>query len=95
MWLGSADGWPPNAEGGPYYTVRVMAQLLDRYHGLLRDLARRRNLGVIDLATLMRPGLDTCYDDVHFNEAGSARVAEILAERLISSGAIESRLRGR
>jgi lysophospholipase L1-like esterase len=89
LWLGSADGWPPNAEGGPYYTVRVMAQLLDRYNGLLRDLARRRNLEVIDLATLMRPGLDTCYDDVHFNEAGSARVAEILAERLIATAAVE------
>lgn len=88
LWLGSADGWPPRAEGGPYYTVRVMERLLDRYNGALRSLARQRGIELVDLATLLRAGLDTGYDDIHFNEAGSAKVAGILAERLIGGKAL-------
>ena len=92
LWLGSADGWPPNAEGGPYYTVPVMARLLDRYNAALRTLAAERGLDLIDLATLLPAGLDTCYDDIHFNEEGSRRAAEILAERLMASAAVADRM---
>jgi len=65
-----------------------MAQLLEMYNGALRQLAARRGVELIDLARLLRVDLETCYDDVHFNEEGSKKVAEILAERLMAGKAL-------
>ncbi len=88
LWLGSADGWPPREEGGPYYDVPAMAAMLEMYNDVLRRLAGEGRARLVDLAALMRADLTTFYDDVHFNEAGSRRVAEILAEALLADGVV-------
>lgn len=90
LWLGSADGWPPRTEGGPYYTVRVMENLLEDYNGVLRRMAARRGVGLVDLASSMPASLATCYDDIHFNENGARRVSEIMATQLIADGVVRS-----
>ncbi len=88
LWLGSADGWPPRREGGPYYSVEAMAAMLAMYNDALRRVARAGEVPLIDLAARVPQDVTTFYDDIHFNESGAAAVARILARDLIASGAL-------
>ena len=50
---------------------------------LLKELAAKRGLPVIDLNTAMRPYLETLDDMIHPNRVGSALIAEEIARRLL------------
>lgn len=82
LWLGSADGWPPNKEGGPYYAVGAMDAMLALYNDALRDIARDEKAALIDLASLVPRDATVFYDDVHFNEGGAERAARAIADAL-------------
>ncbi len=82
LWLGSADGWPPNRDAGAYYSVGAMAAMLRLYNDALRNIARSEGISLIDLAVLVTPDTTTFYDDVHFNESGAERAARVIAGAL-------------
>jgi len=82
LWLGSADGWPPNKEGGPYYAVGAMDAMLALYNDALRDIARDEKAALIDLASLVPRDATVFYDDVHFTEGGAERAARAIADAL-------------
>jgi len=84
LWIGSADGWPPNRTGGPYYSVRAMAAMLAMYNDALRRIGAEKKVEVVDLAAGVPADLDTFYDDVHFNESGARRVAAAIGEALLA-----------
>ena len=90
LWLGSADGWPPNLVNGPYYAVGAMQAMLDLYNDALRRIARDEKTAIIDLADLVPRDTTTFYDDVHFNEGGAERAARIIAEALRGGPAVRS-----
>lgn len=80
LWLGSADGWPPRRSGGPYYSTRAMAEMLEMYNASLRRVAASESAELVDLAKLVPADLTTFYDDIHFNESGAKRVAEAISD---------------
>jgi len=88
LWLGSAEGWPPTRPGGPYYSVRAMMEMLGMYNDALRHLAARDGIELVDLAKLVPSDLLTFYDDVHFNESGSRRVADAFARHFEERGLV-------
>ena len=82
LWLGSADGWPPRNDPGPYYSVHAMAAMLRLYNDALRGIAKDEGLLLIDLAMLVPSDTTILYDDIHFNEAGAERAARVIADAL-------------
>jgi hypothetical protein len=56
--------------------------LFDSFNEAIRKKGRENDIPVIDLARDIPPEKEYMYDVVHFTDRGSARVAEILTERL-------------
>ena len=71
--------------GKEYYSVPALERGLAEFNRLLESIAQRRGIECIDLAARLPRDSSLFYDDVHFNESGSARVAEILFEDLRKS----------
>jgi lysophospholipase L1-like esterase len=85
LWLGGVGPFQKEA-GHEYYSVSALAAGMDAYNRTLLATCRRITEAVcLDLAALLPKDTTVFYDDVHFNEAGSRRVAEILAERLAAA----------
>jgi hypothetical protein len=85
LWLGGVGPFQKEA-GHEYYSVSALAAGMDAYNRTLLATCRRIPGAVcVDLAALLPKDTTVFYDDVHFNEAGSRRVAEILAERLAAA----------
>lgn len=53
-------------------------------NSVARAVATRLGLPFVDLDTMLSTRTELFYDDLHMNEAGSVRVAEILGEALIA-----------
>lgn len=66
-----------------YYSVAALAQGMEMFNNVTREVCRERGLFCIDLARLLPREARYYYDDMHYNEAGAERVAAILAEELI------------
>lgn len=79
LWFG-AVGWDITNDSHPrsYFTVEAMIETLDAFNARLLDFCAESGSECIDLAAEMSGNEDYFFDDVHFSEAGSARVAEIL-----------------
>ncbi|HEX9940404.1 MAG TPA: GDSL-type esterase/lipase family protein [Thermoanaerobaculia bacterium] len=82
LWMGGVGRF--QEEGGhEYYSVSALAAGMDAYNRTLLATCREIPGAVcVDLASLLPRDTTVFYDDVHFNEAGSRRVAGILAQRL-------------
>jgi lysophospholipase L1-like esterase len=65
-----------------YYSTAVLAEAMDQYNSELLRVCDARAVACVDLASKMPKDTKYFYDDVHFNEAGAARVAQILADHL-------------
>ena len=64
-------------------TIEVMAEFEKRANALVRDIARREGVPFIDAAAELG-GQSQLYGDlVHFNDAGAARLARLLAEGVL------------
>jgi lysophospholipase L1-like esterase len=72
-------GWRPD---GRFYTTGALALAMDAYNRRLLDICSAANIECIDLASLIPRSPVYFYDDMHFTEAGSVRVAAELAEQL-------------
>lgn len=84
LWMGGVGRFQKES-GHEYYSVSALAAGMNAYNRTLLATCRRIPEAVcVDLAALLPRDTTAFYDDVHFNEAGSRRVARILAERLSS-----------
>ena len=72
------------------YREELLEAALERYNETMRRSARTHGVTLLDLSHTVPKSLAYFYDDVHLNEAGTRRVAELLAnvirERHTSSG---------
>jgi lysophospholipase L1-like esterase len=82
LWMGGVGRFQKEA-GHEYYSISALAAGMDAYNRTLLATCRQIPGALcVDLAALLPKDTTVFYDDVHFNEAGSRRVAEILAQRL-------------
>lgn len=77
--VGANGEWCKRKE---YYTSAALARGLEAYNNVTREVCRARHLFCIDLARLLPAEAQYYMDDMHFNEAGAAKVAEIVAAGL-------------
>ncbi len=80
LWFGwVGEDWPV-AEG--YFTTGALERAMAAYNETLLGVCRERRLDCVDAAATMGPEAALYYDDVHFTEAGSRRLAGVLAAHL-------------
>ena len=65
-----------------YYRSAVLARGNDSFNEVTRQVCRERQLFCIDLARELPQRAEFFVDDMHFNEAGAAMVAQIIDSRL-------------
>jgi len=75
-------------EGNDYYSAGSLASGMELYNQTLLQVCRDRGVACIDLAAALPKDTTIFYDDAHFNEAGSRRVAEVLAHYLITQSTL-------
>lgn len=71
-------------EATEYYRADLLAEGMQRYNDLTRQICDEEGVECLDLASLVPRDLGHFYDDCHFNEAGAVTVAEAVAEYLRS-----------
>jgi lysophospholipase L1-like esterase len=81
LWLGGVGDFQ-REPGHEYYRVEALSRGMARYNAALLEVCTLRGLDCIDLAGVLPRDTRTFYDDCHFNEAGSRRVAALLTEHL-------------
>jgi lysophospholipase L1-like esterase len=74
------------------HTVEVMAEMMDAFNRTLIDVSRESRVDYIDLASMLPKDTSTFYDDAHFNDSGSDKVATAIAGFMASR--ISGKLRG-
>ena len=79
LWLGGTGNYQEEI-GLPYYSAAAMAEGMRRYNDALRAFAVEEDLELIDLAPEIPKDATSFYDDVHFNDEGSRRVADVVVE---------------
>lgn len=73
-WVG--EDWP-TAEA--YFTPGALERAMDAFNRALLDVCRERGLECVDAAAMIPKDATLFYDDLHFTEAGSRQLAEVLA----------------
>ena len=69
--------------GHEYYSVEALSEGMSMYNEKLMGVCRSRNVECVDLASYLPADTTVFYDDCHFNESGSEKVATIIAEYLL------------
>ncbi len=65
------------------YSPKILRDAMDQFNNRLLSVCDIYNIECIDLATEMNGNELFFYDDVHFNERGASKVAELVANYLI------------
>jgi lysophospholipase L1-like esterase len=84
-WLGGIGDFM-HGKADAYYSADVLANAMEQYNNALLEICTERQIECIDLASMLPKDTSVFYDDVHFNEPGAKRVADIVAEYLGSTG---------
>jgi len=71
-------------EGADYYSVEALAEGMARYNRALLRVCAQHDALCIDAASELPRTTEVFFDDAHFTEAGSARLAELIAQRLLA-----------
>lgn len=79
LWLGGVGDYQ-TTPGCDYYSVDALREGMTRYNELLRRVATEHDIEFVDAAAALPKSTESFYDDVHFNDGGSRRVAEVIAE---------------
>jgi lysophospholipase L1-like esterase len=82
LWGGGPPFWALR-EGADYYSVGALAEAMARYNASLLEVCRERGVGCIDAASGIPHRSEFFFDDAHFTEAGSARLAGLIASGLL------------
>jgi len=83
-------GGPPADRLGPseaYYSAAALAEGMRAYNELLLRVCLRREIGCVDAAERLPRTSGNFYDDVHLTDAGSGRLAELIAGFLLEGDA--------
>jgi lysophospholipase L1-like esterase len=78
LWLGGVGDFQ-RGTSSVYYAAAALARSLAPFNAALLEVCAARGVGCIDLAAAVPRDTTMFSDDVHFTEAGSRRVAEVLA----------------
>jgi hypothetical protein len=79
LWMGFyGDRAAPSGR----YTVETLGEGMGQYNQVMLEVCGQRQIRCIDLAAEMNGRVEWFYDDVHFNEAGSRHVAEVMWREL-------------
>jgi hypothetical protein len=81
LWLGGTGPFQEQP-GQAYYSVTALANAMNRYNAAMLEFCRAEGLNCFDLANALSADTVMFYDDVHFTEAGAARVGELVANHL-------------
>lgn len=84
LWMGGIGDFQGNNRSA-YYSSRVMEVLISKYNDVIRAVCIKHNVDFIDLDTALTKDTTTFYDDCHFNEEGSRKVADEIINRLLST----------
>lgn len=84
VWLGGIGNFQKE-KGKEYYSVDALAKGMELYNNALLKVCRDRQVECVDLASMLPKDTTVFYDDCHFNESGSRKVSEILAQYLLQS----------
>lgn len=83
LWMGGIGEYY-RLDRPTYYSPRALAEGMARYNAVVRRVAEREGVEFLGVdAAVPRTGA-MYYDDVHYTEAGSLRVAERVTEYLLS-----------
>ena len=85
LWMGGVGRFQEES-GHEYYSAGALASAMEAYNRTLLEICGGTPGAVcVDLASSLPRDTEAFYDDVHFNEAGSRRVARVLAERILGA----------
>lgn len=68
-----------------YYSVSALASGMKEFNSKLIEVCKRRNVEYIDLENLLPQDTTVFYDDVHFNNSGCLKVADVIVAYLINN----------
>jgi lysophospholipase L1-like esterase len=92
LWLGGVGDFQKDS-GKPYYSAAALEKGMKAYNDALLRICRERQVECLDLASMLEKDTTVFYDDVHFNESGSRKVAEALARHMLDRSSFrESRI---
>src|SRR5262249_10811594 len=77
------SGWvrnPAKPYGRPH--LKDSASIMARYNEVLMETCSSQNLDCLDLASQIPKTAEMFFDDFHFTEAGSRRVATVIVRYL-------------
>lgn len=75
LWM----GWIESLKARRYYSADALAKGMNLYNRTLMEVCRERGVECIDLAGRLPKDTTVFFDDVHFNENGSLRAAEVIS----------------
>jgi lysophospholipase L1-like esterase len=85
LWMGGVGQFQVES-GHEYYSAAALAPAMAAYNRTLLEVCRKVPGALcVDLAASLPRDATSFYDDVHFNESGSRRVAQVLADHLLAS----------
>jgi hypothetical protein len=87
--MGGAGDFGPS-RGKEYYSVEALSEGMRLYNERLLAVCKAEGAECVDLASMLPRDLTVFYDDTHFNEGGSRRVAELLADCFVARGLREA-----
>lgn len=82
LWLGGIGDFQKES-GKPYYSVAALEKGMKAYNDTLLRVCRERHVECLDLASVLEKDTTVFYDDVHFNEGGSRKVADTLSRYML------------
>lgn len=87
LWKGRKEGevFTASLARGDYYSIPALQIGMRRFNEALLETCRKRNIECIDLAGEIPKNAGMFYDDVHFNEGGAKKVAEVLYNYLVAT----------
>lgn len=71
-------------DGATYLSAEALASAMTSFNDTLLKVCRERNLECLDAAVRMERTTDNFYDDAHFTEKGSAILAGLISDYLLS-----------
>lgn len=84
LWYGGLGDFEQPGEHD-YHSVSALARAMQAYNATLLATCARRRIECVDLAASIPKETTFFYDDVHFTEAGAARVAQTLADHWLAT----------